>query len=60
MTLEHFIRIADVMQRTGLARSTVWLWVKQGKLPAPIKLSDRVTVWRESDLTNWMSLQGVL
>jgi prophage regulatory protein len=60
MALENFIRIAGVMQRTGLARSTVWLWVKQAKLPAPIKLSDRVTVWRESDLNDWMSSQGVL
>ena len=60
MTYNNFIRIAGVMQRTGLARSTIWLWVKQGKLPAPIKLSDRVTVWRESDLNDWMSSQGVL
>lgn len=60
MALEFFVRIAGVMQRTGLARSTVWLWVKQGKLPAPIKLSDRVTVWRESDLNDWMNSRGVL
>ncbi len=59
MTYNSFIRIAGVMQRTGLARSTVWLWVKQGKLPAPIKLSDRVTVWRESELNAWMDDQGV-
>lgn len=59
MTYSNFIRIAGVMQRTGLARSTVWLWVKQGRLPAPIKLSDRVTVWRESELNAWMDDQGV-
>ena len=59
MTNNIFLRIHDVMQRTGLARSTVWLWVKQGKLPAPIKLSERVTVWRESDLNDWMNEQGV-
>lgn len=59
MTNNTFLRINDVMQRTALARSTVWLWVKQGKLPAPIKLSERVTVWRESDLNDWMNEQGV-
>jgi prophage regulatory protein len=59
MSSENFMRISDVMQRTRLARSTVWLWVKQGKLPAPIKLSERVTVWRESTLNAWMNEQGV-
>lgn len=59
MTHNHFLRVNDVMQRTRLARSTIWLWVKQGKLPAPIKLSDRVTVWRESELNAWMDNQGV-
>lgn len=59
MALENFLRINGVMERTKLARSTIWLWVKQGKLPAPIKLSERVTVWRESDLNDWMNEQGV-
>ena len=48
--MDRFIRLPEVMRITGLAKSTVWLWVKQGKLPAPKKLSSRVTVWRESDL----------
>ena len=50
----NFIRIKDVMKKTGLARSTIWLWVKEGKLPKPIKLSERVTVWKESDIDAWM------
>ena len=50
----NFIRIKDVMKKTGLARSTIWLWVKEGKLPKPIKLSERVTVWKESDIDEWM------
>jgi len=49
-----FIRIKDVMKKTGLARSTIWLWVKEEKIPKPIKLSERVTVWKESDIDEWM------
>mgnify|MGYP000865219025 FL=1 len=37
-----------------VAKSTWWLWVKAGKAPAPIKLSDRVTVWRASDVDAFM------
>ena len=30
--------------------STWWLGVKSGRYPKPIKLSEKVTVWRGSDL----------
>jgi len=54
----QFLRIPKVMELTGLAKSTVWLWVKQGKLPSPIKLSTRVTVWKRSDLEEWINAQS--
>lgn len=53
-----FLRIPQVMELTGLAKSTVWLWVKQGKLPSPIKLSTRVTVWKQSDIEEWINAQS--
>lgn len=31
-------------------KSTWWHGVKQGRFPKPIKLSPRVTVWKESDI----------
>lgn len=30
--------------------ATVWRRVKQGRLPAPVRLSDRITVWKVADL----------
>lgn len=54
----QLLRIPQVMELTGLAKSTVWLWVKQGKLPSPIKLSTRVTVWKRSDLEEWINAQS--
>lgn len=43
------------MEKTGLARSTIWLFVKNGKLPKPIKLSERVTVWKESEIIDYIN-----
>lgn len=59
---EKLIRITSVMEQTGLAKSTVWLWVKLNKLPKPIKLSARVTVWKQSELDEWIriQIQGVM
>ena len=51
--MSNFLRITEVMKMTGLAKSTVWLWVKEGKLPQPIKLSPRVTVWEENSIREW-------
>ena len=40
-----FIRIRKVAQKIGIGESTAWLWIKQGRLPRPTKLSPRVSVW---------------
>ena len=40
----NFLRIKDVMKMTGIAKSTIWLWVSEGKFPKPIKLSPRITI----------------
>ncbi len=47
---DKLIRLPELMKRTGLGKSTVWAWVKAGKLPKPHKLSPRVSVWKESEL----------
>lgn len=43
----------------GVSDKTIWQWVKTGKFPAPIKLSDSVTVWRSSDIKAWMEKKGM-
>jgi len=48
------LRIPDVIKKTGLAKSTVWLWLKEGKLPKSIKLSSRIPVWEEEKIEQWM------
>ena len=42
----------------GVSDKTIWLWVKQDKFPAPLKLSDGVTVWRMSDVQAWMQAKA--
>jgi len=54
MSQGRLIRLPEVVEKVGLGKSTVWLWVKQHKFPKPIKLSARVTVWKESDINKWI------
>ena len=51
--MSNFLRIVDVMKKTGIAKSTIWLWVSEGKFPKPIKLSPRITVWDEISIEQW-------
>lgn len=55
-----FLREKQLRQHgfAPFARSTMWRKVKDGTFPAPIKLSERVTVWRVQDLLDWAAAQG--
>lgn len=52
------IRIKDVMDRTGLGRSTVYKYISLGQFPKPIKLSSRSVAWVESEIDAWIK-QGI-
>lgn len=49
------IRIKDVMERTGLARSTIYKYISLGQFPQPIKLGTRAVAWVESEINTWIN-----
>jgi len=53
----NLIRIPKVMEKTGLAKSTIWWLVANDKFPKQLKLSQRISVWKESDIDNWIEEQ---
>ena len=48
-----YLRIKDLVKRVPVAKSTIWLWVSDGKFPAPVKLSERVTAWPVAAIEQW-------
>lgn len=55
-TMRHrILRLPAVMAQTGLARSTVYLHIKQGAFPAPINIGPNSVGWLESDLDAWFA-----
>lgn len=48
-----FLRLPEVLARTGLARSTVYELVAAGKFPAPVRLGPRRVGWAESEIEKW-------
>lgn len=55
MPTPSFERIAAVTARTGVPRSTLYRLIKQGRFPAPVKLSERSSAWRSSDVDAWIA-----
>jgi prophage regulatory protein len=52
--MERFLRIQEVQQRTGLKKSTLYLYIKQGRFPKPVPVTDRLVAWPESEVQAWI------
>ena len=52
------LRRKQVENRTGLSRSTIYLRIKAGTFPKPIKLGGaRAVGWLENEISNWLAEQ---
>lgn len=50
------LRMASVIQVTGLARSTIYKLIAEDKFPSPVRLVGRAVAWRRADLERWWSV----
>ena len=50
----QLLRIEMVSSITTLGKSTINLWVAQGKFPKPIYFSATLKVWRLEDINLWI------
>ena len=48
------LRAKEACKYLGVGLSTLWLYAKQGKIK-PIKLSERVTIFKKSDLDSFIN-----
>ena len=46
---QRLLRIKDVIQKTGLARATIYYRVKENLFPEPVKLG-RISLWPEHEI----------
>jgi len=55
--MSKVIRLPQVADRVGIAKSTVWKWIKTKGFPRPTRLSPRVSVWKMSEVDAWLDAQ---
>ena len=54
MRSSSILRRKQVESRTGLSCSTIYLRIKKGTFPKPIKLGERAVGWLESEIYDWL------
>ena len=60
--MERMMRMAEVVQVTGLSKTTLWRRVKAGDFPPPVRfgsLATRSVGWRESEIEGWLNSRPV-
>jgi prophage regulatory protein len=55
---ERLITIAEVVDRVGVNRSTVYRRIRTGEFPPPVHLGTRTSRWRESEVNAWIGKLG--
>jgi predicted DNA-binding transcriptional regulator AlpA len=53
---DRIIRQAELSERLGVTRQTLWEWERQGKLPSRFKITEggRVCGWLASEIDEWL------
>lgn len=52
-TPDRFLRLPEVLSRTGLTRSTLYRRIETGRFPRQVAISERCAAWRESAIEEW-------
>lgn len=52
--IRRFIRLREVLHRTGLGRSTVYRWMDEGRFPKSVRLGGRSVAWIEHEIDEWL------
>ncbi|MEJ0062361.1 MAG: AlpA family transcriptional regulator [Alphaproteobacteria bacterium] len=51
---QSILRLKSVLSRTGLSRTVLYVLIKGGNFPPPIKLGKRSCGWLESEIDAWI------
>lgn len=52
--MSKILRLPAVMQATGFSKSSVYLGIKNGTFPPPVKLGARAVGWYSETIEEWL------
>ncbi|GJL85390.1 MAG: hypothetical protein DHS20C02_11650 [Micavibrio sp.] len=54
IVVEDILRLPEVLEPTGMARSSIYLWIEEGRFPKQVSLGARSVGWLESEIDAWL------
>ena len=51
---QRFLRLRDVMEITGLSRSSIYSYMQQGRFPHSVAVGTRAVRWSSSSIYDWV------
>jgi prophage regulatory protein len=52
--MTRLMRLPEVLQHTGLPRSTLYARINSGTFPRPVKISERSSAWQSDLIQEWI------
>jgi prophage regulatory protein len=52
--MNNLYRISQLVDRLNISKSTIYLWVSQGKFPPSFKIGGGTSVWNEEEISEWV------
>ena len=49
-----FLRLPEVISKTGYRRSNLYLLMHEGRFPKAVRLGPKAVAWLESEVDEWM------
>jgi len=49
------IKLKDVIDTTGLSKSSIYAYMARGAFPKPIQLGPRAVAWVEGEIHEWVN-----
>ena len=54
MAETRILRIRHVVAKVGLSKSKIYLLIKAGEFPKPVRLAATAVGWKSTDLDKWI------
>ncbi len=51
----RILRLPAVMAMLGVSKPTIYLWIKKGAFPKPLKIGPKASGWLKSELDAWVA-----
>ncbi len=56
----RMLRFPEVIERTGISRTTIWRRIRAGTFPAPVQLGSNSIGWSEPAIIEWVESRPVV